>query len=89
MNAPRTAAAVAESKRAFRESAFVIVLADGYFAGFHAGVGIDPTPRIAHGLCDAKLIGGSNPNKVRDYISRLEKMGVRAKSMKVCIEEQA
>lgn len=75
-----------DSKQAHRTTAYAIRVDDQWFAGFGGTPGAEVT-KLRHGLCEAKLIGGSAHQKVGDYLRRLRERGYRAQAVRVVLDE--
>lgn len=78
------------AKDAHHNTAWAIRIGDRYFAGFTDRRKLPPSAsdvKLTTGLCDAKLIGGSAPQRRDDYIRRLAERGHEAQYILVTVVE--
>lgn len=79
MDREQRAERYASGKHLHRTQAWAIQIDDLWFAGFRDRRGLEPQVsdvKLRTGLCEAKLIGGTNDGKAEAYLRRLRDRGL-------------
>jgi hypothetical protein len=83
---PDLQATAAAGRNLHQTTAFAIKVGDEWFAGFGMEKDGSLRTKLRRGLFEAKLISGSAPQKVREYLIRLEQRGYHGRAVRVAID---